>query len=266
MDIPNMELNDTMKNELLQIGPVTIYGYGLMIAIGILAAYMVVVHRAKSRRIDPSHISSLTIWSVLFGFIAAKLLYWITQWNNIIEDPRLLLELSGGFVVYGGIIGGILAGYVYCKKKNLNFLQSLDLFVPSIALAQGFGRIGCLLAGCCYGEETNHWLGITFHESHYAPNGVKLMPTQIFESVFSFALFFLLLFIAKRKKPDGFVASLYLLFYSLGRFVIEFYRGDIIRGSVGLFSTSQLIAVLVFLATCAILISRWIKSNRVSHT
>lgn len=265
IDSRDMEMNNTMKNELLKIGPVTIYGYGLMIALGIIVAYMIVMHRAENRQIDQSHISSLTIWGVLFGFVGAKLLYWITQFNNIVEDPRLLLDLSGGFVVYGGIIGGILAGYIYCKKKKMNFLQCLDLFVPSLALAQGFGRVGCLLAGCCFGEETDHWFGITFHESDFAPNGVSLVPTQIFESVFNFALFFFLIFVAKRKRLDGFVASLYLLFYSLGRFVIEFYRGDVIRGSVGIFSTSQLIALIIFVITCGILISRRIKSNKLDY-
>lgn len=254
-----------MKNELLKIGPVTIYGYGLMIAIGIVVAYMIVTHRAKSRQINQSHISSLTIWGVLFGFVGAKLLYWITQYRNIIDNPRMLLELSGGFVVYGGIIGGILAGYVYCKRKKMNFLQCLDLFVPSIALAQGFGRVGCLLAGCCFGEETHHWFGITFHESDFAPNGVKLIPIQIFESVFNFTLFFVLIMLARRIRPDGFIASLYLLFYSLGRFVIEFYRGDIIRGNVGLLSTSQLIAIVVFMVTCGIFVLKFIRSKEVRY-
>ncbi|WP_280519847.1 prolipoprotein diacylglyceryl transferase family protein [Paenibacillus cineris] len=81
-------------------------------------------------------------------------MYWITQIQTIVMNPSSLLKLNEGFVVYGGIIGGIVAGLVYCKKNKISFLQHLDLFVPSIALAQGFGRIGCLLAGCCYGEET----------------------------------------------------------------------------------------------------------------
>ncbi|WP_110929905.1 prolipoprotein diacylglyceryl transferase [Paenibacillus bouchesdurhonensis] len=254
-----------MKNELLKIGPITIYGYGLMIAIGIIVAYSIIIHRARNKQIAQSHITSLAIWGVLFGFIGAKLLYWITQYRNIIDNPRVLLELSGGFVVYGGIIGGILAGYVYCKRKRINFLQCLDLFVPSIALAQGFGRLGCLLAGCCFGKETHHWFGITFHESDFAPNGVKLIPIQIFESVFNFALFFVLIWLARRTRPDGFIASLYLLFYSLGRFVIEFYRGDLIRGNVGILSTSQWIAIIVFVVACGSLVMKLIRSKRVSY-
>lgn len=252
----------TMKNDLLHIGPITIYGYGLMIAIGIIAAYQVLVTRAEKRQLNPSHISSITLWGVLGGFLGAKLLYWITQGKNIMNHPEMLWDISSGFVVYGGILGGILTGYIYCRIKGFNFLQHLDLFVPSIALAQGFGRIGCLLAGCCYGEETHGWFGITFHESEFAPNGVKLIPTQIIESLFSFGLFFVLIHLAKRKRTDGLIASLYLLLYSLGRFIIEFYRGDIIRGSVGILSTSQFISLLLIIGTCLIMLVKSYQTLR----
>lgn len=258
--------DENMYNELITIGPVTIHGYGLMIAIGILLAYRVVVYRAASSQLELTHVSSLTLWCLLGGFVGAKLLYWITQINNIIHDPTLALNVTEGFVVYGGIIGGIGVGYMYCKKKKITFLKYLDLFAPSVALAQGCGRIGCLLAGCCHGKETDSWLGITFHESELAPNGVKLVPTQIYESLLNFSIFFILIYIAKRKKTDGLIAGLYLIFYSLGRFSIEFFRGDIVRGQVGAFATSQWIALMVVLITCiafVVMLSRTQKKRHV---
>jgi len=242
-----------MHNELFHIGPLTIYGYGLMIAIGIIVAFKIVEYRAVRRQMEVNPVLSMGIWSVAGGFVGAKLLYWITQWRSIWENPKLLLNVSEGFVVYGGIVTGIAVGYVYCKRKKLNFLQHLDLCVPAVAIAQGFGRIGCLLAGCCYGVETNSWLGITFHDSQLAPNGVSLVPTQIIESLYSFALFFVLIWIARRNVPQGLIAMIYLLGYSVGRFIIEFYRGDIIRGHIGMFSTSQLIALAIVVATLAAL-------------
>ncbi|CAM3820653.1 prolipoprotein diacylglyceryl transferase [Marinicrinis lubricantis] len=256
-----------MKNELFHLGLLTIHAYGLMIAIGVLIAYKVVVYRAEKRKMELSPIYGLIIWGLFGGFVGAKLLYWITQIEAIVEQPKMLLDLSSGFVVYGGMIGGIAAGWLYCKKQRIHFLRHLDLFVPSIALAQGFGRIGCFLAGCCYGEETDHWLGITYHESHFAPHDVKLVPTQLFSSVFNFMLFFILLALARRKRADGFIAGMYLLIYSVGRFIIEFFRGDVIRGSVGALSTSQAIAIPVFLCTCIILIwqVRQFRGSLVKH-
>jgi phosphatidylglycerol:prolipoprotein diacylglycerol transferase len=254
-----------MKNELLKVGPFTIYGYGLMIAIGILAAYMVAEYRAKKKGMNQDHIFSLTFWGLIGGILGAKLLYLITQIKEIVADPKIILEVADGFVVYGGIIGGILAGFLFCKKNKLNFLQYFDLVMPSIALAQGFGRIGCFLAGCCYGMETTSHFGIVFHESASAPNGVQLIPTQLISSGLDFLHFFVLITIAKKIKVEGQIAGFYLIFYSVGRFVLEFYRGDLDRGSVGSFSTSQFISIFMFVIGCAIVLVRAYRAKKTNQ-
>lgn len=237
-----------MKNELLTIGPFTIYGYGLMIAVGIIAAYFTAEYRAKKQKLDYEKIFYLVIWCAAGGFISAKLLFWITEWKSIVRDPGFMLQtMSDGFVVYGGILGGILTGYLYCRIKKLEFLKYFDLVMPSIALAQGIGRIGCLLAGCCYGRQTDSLLSITFHSSDFAPNNVPLIPTQIYSSLLDFIHFFILLYIGRKKSRDGQVAACYLIFYSIGRFVLEFFRGDLERGNVGVLSTSQFISIFVVL-------------------
>lgn len=252
-----------MKNELFSIGPFTVYGYGAMIAIGILAAYIVTEYRARKQQLDYEQIAYITIWCVLGGFLCAKFLFWITEWKSIVEDPRFFLEtLSDGFVVYGGIIGGILTGYMYSRAKKLDFWKYFDLVMPSIALAQGFGRIGCLLAGCCYGKETEAILAITFHDSDFAPNGVALVPTQIFSSILDFVHFGILIFISKYKRADGQVAAFYLIFYSMGRFILEFLRGDLERGSIGMLSTSQFIGIFTCVAGMGLLIRQDIKARR----
>ncbi len=243
-----------MKNELLTIGPVTIYGYGLMIAIGIIAAYTVAEFRAKRKGLNHELIFNLTIWCLIGGILGAKVLFLITELKDIIADPSLLLDISHGFVVYGGIIGGIFSGYLYIRIKKLNFLQYFDLVMPSIALAQGFGRIGCLLAGCCYGEETSSAFHLIFHTSDFAPNGVALVPTQPISSILDFLNFFTLITISKRAKADGQVAGFYLVFYSVGRFILEFFRGDLERGQIGTLSTSQFIAIFMFLIGLGIVI------------
>lgn len=241
-----------MKNELFHIGPFTVYGYGLMIAIGVLAAYVMAEKRAKKDNLQDDLVFSLVIWCLLGGLIGAKLLYIITQMKEILAGQADVIKLANGFVVYGGIIGGTLGGFLFCKFKKLSFLKYFDLAMPSVALAQGFGRIGCLLAGCCYGRETNAWYGITFHSSDLAPNNVSLVPTQIISSGLDFLLCIVLLIFARHKKANGQVGALYLMLYSVGRFILEYYRGDLIRGSVGQLSTSQFIAIFLFVFGAAL--------------
>jgi phosphatidylglycerol---prolipoprotein diacylglyceryl transferase len=252
-----------MKNELIRIGSVTVYGYGLMIAIGIIAAYLVIEYRAKKMNLNHERVFPLIIWCLIGGMLGAKLLYYIIEIKNIIANPRIILNISDGFVVYGGIIGGILAGLLFCKKEKLNFLKYFDLVMPSIALAQGFGRIGCFLAGCCYGMETTSHFGIVFHQSAYAPNGIRLIPTQLISSGLDFLNFLVLIFFAKRKKVDGMVAGLYLILYSAGRFILEFLRGDLIRGSIGILSTSQFISICLFVIGCSIVLLRTYSAKNV---
>lgn len=248
-----------MYNELIRFGSITIYGYGLMIGIGILAAYIVTDYRAKKMKVDREPIFNIAIWGVIGGILGAKLLYYVTIINQIIHNPKILLNISDGFVVYGGIIGGILSAFIYCRKAKINFLKYFDLIIPSVALAQGFGRIGCFLAGCCYGEETTSKINVIFKHSNFAPNNVRLVPTQLISSGLDFLNFVVLIFIARYKKVDGVVAGCYLVFYSAGRFVLEFYRGDLVRGSVGSLSTSQFISIFMFIIGLGIVFA---KSNR----
>lgn len=251
-----------MRFELLKIGPVTLYSYGFMIAVGILFALFAAEKRAKKYGLDADCIYSLAIWCLIGGMLGSKLLYLITELKDVIKDPSLLLDFSNGWVVYGGLIGGILGGFLYCKWKKYSFFQYFDLVMPSIALAQGFGRIGCFLAGCCYGKETHGWFGIAFHNSPYAPNNVKLIPTQLLSSAADFVHFFILIWFAKRAKADGQVAGLYLILYSIGRFLLEFLRNDP-RGNISVLSTSQFISLFTLAAGLILFILAGRKSLKV---
>lgn len=243
-----------MKNDLLTIGKFTLHGYGLMIGIGFIAAYLVAEYRAKKKNLNSDMIFTLFLSSFVFGLLGAKVLYYITILDEIIKDPKMILDESAGFVVYGGIIGGVLAGYIACRLKKENFWKYFDIIMPSVALAQGFGRIGCLLAGCCYGRENSGPLSITFKNSDFAPNGIALMPTQIYSSILDFLHFIILCIIARHVKKDRIVGGCYLVFYSIGRFVLEFFRGDLERGSVGTLSTSQFISIFVLLVGVVLIV------------
>lgn len=234
-----------MYNDILTIGPVTIHGYGLMIGIGVAVALLVGDYRAKKRGLNGDLIYGLTVTTVVLGFLAARILFILTEWQNFLQDPMRYITGSG-FVVFGGIIGGALTIYGYCKWKKMDFLAYLDLMIPSVALAQGFGRIGCFLAGCCYGKETDSPLGVVFTNSHFAPNNVKVLPSQLFMAAGDFVLAAVLLWYAKKDRTKGKTSMLYLMLYSAGRFVVEFTRNDD-RGFVGVLSTSQFIGIFTFM-------------------
>lgn len=250
-----------MKNELFSIGPFTIYGYGLMIAIGIIAAYLTGEYRAKKNQLDADRVFSIVIWSVVGGLLGAKVLYFITQIKEIMNNPRLLLDVTDGFVVYGGIIGGILSAMLYCKVKKLPFLKYFDLLMPSVALAQGFGRIGCFLAGCCYGKETTSHLSVVFPAGGLAPVGVHLHPTQLYSAAFDVLLALFLLWLSKKNKKSGVIFSMYLILYSIGRFIVEYFRGDP-RGNVSMLSTSQFIAIFILVLGISVLVLQLRKGRK----
>lgn len=215
-----------------------------MIGIGFLAAILIGMKRAEKHGLDKDIVFNMGLLCIVGGMLGAKILYIITEWNSIIHSKNLWSDLAYGFVVYGGIIGGILILYVYSRFKKLNFLQYMDLIVPSVSIGQGFGRIGCLLAGCCYGRETDCPIGIVFHNSEFAPNGVSLLPTQIFSSLGDFLIAGFLIWYAGKQKKDGKVISMYLILYGVGRFIVEIFRNDP-RGNVGMLSTSQFISIFM---------------------
>lgn len=243
-----------MHNDLFTIGKFTVHGYGLMIAIGFIAAYLVAEYRAGKKGVDKEKIFPIALIAIVMGLVCAKVLFWITILDEIIEDPGIMLNIGDGFVVYGGIIGGFIFCFLYCKIKKLDFLKYVDIIFPSVALGQGFGRIGCFLAGCCYGTEADTLISIVFKDSAFAPNGIALIPTQLISSGLNFANFAFLVWFSGKSKVDGRTSAMYLIFYSIGRFIIEFFRGDLGRGSVGALSTSQFISLFILIVGIVIFV------------
>lgn len=228
----------------IHIGPITLHMYGIMIAIGYVSAFLISEKRAKKQGMNPDILYGI-FWCAIFGgALGSKILYYTVNIQEVIKEPSILLNFQNGWVVYGGIIGGVLTSWGYIRFKKEDFVRYLDLVLPAVALAQGFGRIGCFFAGCCYGRETDSALGITYWQSDFAPNGVKLVPTQIYSSIGDFAIAFLLMAYAKKKPAKGRVAAGYCIMYSIGRFIIEMFRNDY-RGEYGPFSTSQLISIFI---------------------
>jgi phosphatidylglycerol:prolipoprotein diacylglycerol transferase len=231
-----------MRIILFEIFGIQVKSYGLMIAIGIIVAATLFINKGKKKGFDEDSLLNIIIFAIIGGMLGGKGLFIITEIKDIINEPSILLNFGYGFVIYGAIGGGMLAMYLYSKRKNWSIIEMIDMTVPGLAIAQGFGRIGCFLAGCCYGAETTSSIGVQFPENSLAPSGIYLHPTQIYSSIFDFLLGLILLYYSKKERKNGKVMGLYLIIYSIGRFFVEFLRDDP-RGNVGILSTSQFIAI-----------------------
>lgn len=234
-----------MFNDWFSIGPLTVHGYGVMIAIGILAASWLAAKLCKEYKLDYENIDSFIIFVIVIGYAFSKLTYCLTVFDQFLSDPLSVLG-SGGWVVYGGILGGLLAALIWCKWKKWKFMDYFQVLMPCVSLAQGFGRIGCFFAGCCGGAVTDAWYGIQFPTTSLAWNTTqKIIPTQLLSSAGDFLIFAFLMYNLKKGKHPEDTGAWYLILYSVGRFLIEFLRGDLIRGGIGPFSTSQFISLFV---------------------
>ena len=241
-----------MYNDLFTVFGLTVHGYGLMIGLGVVASLLISWRRARVRGLDEDMVSTITILVVILGFAGGKLFFLLTHWALFTADPMAVLG-SEGFVVYGGILTGFLAAWVYVRRKGQPFLRWTDLLLPGVATAQGFGRIGCFLAGCCYGLPTDSCLGVTFPAGSFAPAGVPLWPTQLFSAAGNFLIAGFLLLADRKKHREGALTGWYLLLYSTGRFLIEYLRNDD-RGSVGILSASQFFSLFAAAAAVALFV------------
>lgn len=238
-----------MHPELIRIGSFALPSYGVALACAFLAAIWLLRRRAPSFGVAPDAAADVGIWLLLSGLLGAKLLLLVVEgprylrsWTDFVEFLR-----SGG-VFYGGLIGALLALVLLLKKRRIGFWTFADMAAPAAALGHAVGRIGCFLAGCCWGRECSYPWAVTFTDpvaerNVGVPLNVPLHPTQLYESVGLFVLCGLLLAFGKRRF-QGQIFALYLGGYALLRGTIEFFRGDP-RGSVfgGAVSTSQLIAL-----------------------
>lgn len=233
----------------IKIFSFTIPSYWLMAMMGIFAAVVFLFIRNRKIDLPKDDVLHIVLFLVIGAMIGGKLLYIITALPYIIMNfsVEVLAGLvQGGFVFYGGFIGAVYMGWQYCKKYNVSNKKTLALFTPAIPLFHAFGRVGCFLAGCCWGMEVPY--GIVFTNSIGAPNGVPLLPVQLIEVGLNLLICAILVFVQNRKArtaplEDFNVFGLYIVLYSIIRFVLEFFRGDVLRG-MWLFSTSQWISLL----------------------
>src|SRR4051794_4397447 len=240
-----------MYPRLFELGPITVYTYGVLLAAAYLFGLKLAMVRAKQRGLDANRVLDLGIYIIISALIGAKLLLLITDFRAFTSNPRELLTLArSGGVFYGGLILAVTVALIYIRKVGLPFWTTTDVFAPGIALGHVVGRFGCLFAGCCYGKPTTLPWGITFTDPFAAANvgtplGVPLHPTQIYEAAAEALILGILLWTESRgKRFPGRTFWLYMLLYSISRYIIEMFRDDP-RGHVGMFSTSQFISIIL---------------------
>jgi len=250
-----------MYPKILDLGPVTIHTYGLLLAAAFIAGIWITSRNARKPGINPDSVWNLGLIVIFAALVGAKIILLFSNFQYYSQNFREIFSLStlrSPGVYYGGLLLAIAAAALYIVKKKLPVLVMADISAPGIALGQAISRLGCLSAGCCYGKPTNLPWGITFtnqysYDNVGVPLNVPLHPTQIYDLVGALALFVFLTWRLSKKHVTGQIMLEYLALFAGLRFFVEFFRDDD-RGFLlyGLLSTSQFIAILTILGSAAL--------------
>ena len=233
------------------IGPLTVYTYGLLLATAYLLGLQLAMRRAKARGLDQARVLDLGIYIIISALVGAKLLLLITDFRSFASNPHALLDLARSAGVFsGGLILAVVVAVWYIRRVGLPLWTTCDVFAPGIALGHIVGRMGCFFAGCCFGKPTTVPWAITFTDPYAAlnvgtPLNIPLHPTQLYEAGAEALILVLLLTTeSKGRRFPGRTFWLYMLLYAISRYIIEIFRGDP-RGTVLMFSTSQFISIIL---------------------
>lgn len=257
-----------MHSVLFKIGPIPIRAYGLMLWFALLAGLLRTLRASKRSGLTSEQVVDISIYALLLGIVFAHLTSIVLDLPYYLRNPSEIGGLwSGmfsaegglrGLSYHGGFAGGILAGYIYARRKGLLFLNVIDLFSPGLALGYGIARIGCFLNGCCYGCPTTLPWAVRF-----TADGGQLTspshPTQIYAMLASFAIFGILVWIERHRRFGGQVFFSYVALYGIYRFLVEFPRKGITAdvAFAGL-TEAQVVSILMIVGASAFL---WVRSR-----
>ena len=247
------------------IGPISVAWYGIMIALAVLTVVLWTLREVRrGANLSYDTVINAALVGIPSGIIFSRLLHVIDRWDYYSQHLDQIIGGSG-LTIYGAVLGAALGIWIYSKIRKLPFGYLADVIAPGILLAQVVGRVGCTLNGCCYGEETSAFCAVVYtHPGSFAPIGVPIHPTQIYEIIYNLIIFAVLLKLRGRFKPDGSLFLVYLGIYSLWRVGIAFLR----EGTPFLFGLpqAQVIGLIVLAITVPLLAyrTRWVKSEGVT--
>jgi phosphatidylglycerol:prolipoprotein diacylglycerol transferase len=240
-----------------------------MMALGFFAGLWTAMRRGRRVGVAGEVITDVTLWLMVGSIVGARFVYVTTYWNEEFANQpfsEVFMVQHGGLVYYGGLIGAAIASVIYLHWKKLPTWKIADVLAPSIALGSVFGRIGCLLNGCCYGRACSLPWAITFppgHETHpVGEPGTPVHPTEIYDGLLNLLLYLALAWMFRRRKFDGQIFVFYLIGYAICRFIVEFFRGDYPPDHIhaGLLTSAQLLCAPILGA--GILLGRFLSRRR----
>jgi len=239
-----------MFPDLFTIGPVTLHTYGIFVATGFLVGLMVTIRIGKAEEMPGQQIMDIGFLMIVAAIVGSRLLYVLMNLSYFLDHPLDAFKIwQGGLVFSGGILCVVLTVAWYTRKHHLSFWKMADMWAPAMAIGQAIGRIGCFMAGCCYGKPTDSDWGVVFTNPHsLAPLNTPLHPTQLYSSFSGFLIFFILLPLYRKRTFDGQVFLWLLVLHSTARLFIERFRGDD-RGMVfgsGM-TLTQLVTLLILI-------------------
>ena len=222
---------------LLKLGPVTVHSYGFFMALGVAMGLWFLTRQGKRQGLDAAKLLDAAFFIIIVSLVGAKLILLLGDVSFYLKNPKQLFWIArSGGVFQGGLAFGILFALWYFRRKKLPTWKVADIAAPAVALGHGFGRIGCFMAGCCYGKECALPWGTTFHDAYAhdltgIPLNTPLHPVQVYESILNFLNFVFLAVFLRRKSFDGQVFPVYIINYSVIRYFTEFFRGDHAEGA-----------------------------------
>ncbi len=239
--------------EIPLFGGLTVYTYGVLVASGFLAGILWVSYETRRLGLNTATALDLIFYIIISSIIGSRIMFLVlNDPGRLITEPwSIFMVWEGGLVFFGGLIAALAVSFFYFWKKKLPVREFLDVFAPALAIGHAFGRIGCLMAGCCYGRPSGDiWFSVVFpgDPNALAPAQLHLYPTQPLEGLGELLIFLGLVIFRKYKRFDGQVFAFYLIFYAILRFLNEYLRGDPERGYFvqDIISTAQGISIVLF--------------------
>jgi phosphatidylglycerol:prolipoprotein diacylglycerol transferase len=243
--------------DLISIGPLTIHTYGFFVALGVASGILLAANMGRAQDMGVQQIMDMGFIMVLWGIVGSRIMYVLMNISFYLNHPLDVLKIwEGGLVFSGGLIAVVIAMIFYLRRQRFSIWKTGDIWAPALALGQSIGRIGCFMAGCCYGKATDLPWGVVFtHPRSLAPLHVALHPTQLYSVLSGLVVFCVLMVLQTRKKFEGQIFLWFLILHSTARLFIERFRGDergLVPGTE--MTVTQLCTLLILMASVVVLL------------